>query len=134
MRKKNSEDPTSVIVRKISDAEWVVMQVVWDQEAVTANEVVDVLDGKQDWKPKTVHTLLRRLVDKEALNYEKSGREFVFRPSISRETAEKAQSRSFISRIFAGQATPFLARFLESESFAPEEIEELKRILERKQP
>jgi BlaI family penicillinase repressor len=133
MRKKTSDDQTAAIVRKISDAEWVVMQVVWDRESVTANEVVEALDGKQDWKPKTIHTLLRRLVDKEALDYEKSGREFVFRTSIPREAAEKAQSRSFISRIFEGQATPFLARFIESESFAPGEIEELKRILDRKQ-
>lgn len=134
MRKITSDENAGAIVRKISDAEWVVLRVVWDSDGITANGVVEALSGQQEWKPKTIHTLLRRLVDKEALEYEKSGREYVYRSRIDRDAAEKAQSRSFVSRIFDGRATPFLARFIESESFSPDEIEELKRILDKKQP
>jgi BlaI family transcriptional regulator, penicillinase repressor len=134
MRKKNQTlSSASAVVAKISDAEWVVMRVLWRRGRATANEVVDALADHQDWKPKTIHTLLRRLVDKGVLDYKKSGREYVFRPLVDRESAEQVQSRSFISRIFEGKTTPFLARFIERESFSPEEIEELKRLLDSKQ-
>ena len=78
MRKNKREIPA------ISDAEWIVMRVIWDRGQVTANEMVDALEGKQDWKPKTIHTLLRRLTDKGVLEFEKSGREYVFSPVIER--------------------------------------------------
>lgn len=132
--RKQRVDQAATVAKSISDAEWRVMRVVWEKEPVTAKEVVEGLVGKQAWKPKTIHTLLRRLVDKEALGFERNGREYVFRSLIDRGSAELAQSRSFISRIFGSQATaPFLTRFIECEGFTPEEIEDLKRLLDEKQ-
>ncbi len=129
MRKKKSAFSE---IPKISDAEWVVMQVVWDLGEATANAVVEALEGAQDWRPKTIHTLLRRLADKGALGFEKNGREYLFHALISRDDAERAQSQSFVRRFFNGETTPFLARFIENEDFSAEEIEELKSLLERK--
>lgn len=54
-------------VPQISDAEWRVMQVIWDKSPITANEVVDKLKNNTHWKPKTIKTLIRRLVEKKAL-------------------------------------------------------------------
>ncbi len=126
MRKNKREIPA------ISDAEWIVMRVIWDRGQVTANEMVDALEGKQDWKPKTIHTLLRRLTDKGVLEFEKSGREYVFSPVIEREEAEQAQSHLFIERIFAGKPIPFLARFMETTDLSESDIEELRKVLKKK--
>jgi BlaI family penicillinase repressor len=116
---------------KISDAEWVVMRVLWQNGPLTTNEVVDALNGT-DWKPKTIHTLLSRLVRKGALEFERKGREYSFRPLVTAEECEHALARSFLGRFFGGEIAPFLARFVESEKLKPSEIEELKRILDRK--
>ena len=53
----------------ISDAEWDVMQVAWAAapQPVTASEVVEKLAGRKGWNPKTVRTLLNRLMNKGAL-------------------------------------------------------------------
>lgn len=126
MRKETDASP------RISDAEWVLMRVLWSRGKATANEVVAELDDQQDWKPKTIHTLLRRLADKGALGYEKSGREFVFFPTIDRDQAEQAHSKTFISSVLAGRAVPFLARFLEAENLSDDEIAELQAILDRR--
>ena len=126
MRKNNREIPS------ISDAEWVVMRVIWDRGRVTANEMVEALEGQQDWKPKTVHTLLRRLADKGVLQFEKSGREYVFSPLIEREEAEEVQSHLFIERIFAGKPIPFLARFMETTDLSESDIAELRKVLKKK--
>ena len=115
---------------KISDAEWVVMRVVWKGGPLTTNEVVNALD-ETHWKPKTIHTLLSRLVRKGALEFERKGREYLFRPLVDAEECEQAVAQSFLSRFFGGEIAPFLARFVESEKLKPSEIEELKRILDR---
>ena len=119
-------------IPKISDAEWVVMRALWRSSPMTTNQVVDALDDSTHWKPKTIHTLLSRLVRKGALEFERKGREYLFRPLVTAAECEHAATRSFLSRFFDGELAPFLARFLESEKLKPSEIEELKRILERK--
>jgi BlaI family penicillinase repressor len=119
---------------RISDAEWVVMKVVWERVTLTTNQVVDALHDQTDWKPKTIHTLLSRLVRKGALGFEKKGREYLFRPLVTAEECEYEATRSFLGRFFGGELAPFLARFVEKEKLKPDEIEELKRILDGKQP
>jgi BlaI family transcriptional regulator, penicillinase repressor len=116
---------------KISDAEWVVMKVLWDRGPLTTGAVVEALNSS-DWKPKTIHTLLGRLVRKGALTFERKGREYLFQPLVSADECEHAVSRSFLERFFGGELAPFLARFVEREKLKPSEIEELKRILDRK--
>jgi BlaI family transcriptional regulator, penicillinase repressor len=116
----------------ISDAELVVMKVVWGRPPVTANEVVAALEPRTDWKPKTIHTLLSRLVRKGALSFEKRGREHLFRPLIDAEDYAHAASRSFLQQLFDGEIAPFLACFLEREKLSPAEIRELHRILDEK--
>jgi len=118
---------------RISDAELVVMKAVWEKAPVTANQVVEALERRRHWKPKTVHTLLRRLVRKGALDFDKKGRQHHFRPLVDSADYTHAASRSFLSRFFDGQVAPFLARFLEREKLSRQEIEELRRILEDKQ-
>jgi BlaI family penicillinase repressor len=118
----------------ISDAEWVVMKVVWERPPITANQVVRALEGETDWKPKTIHTLLRRLVLKGALACDKMGREHLFRPIVDVDHCRHAASRTFLHRLFDGELAPFLATFLKREKLSHAEIEELKRILDAKEP
>ena len=127
-RKTGAPHPPS-----ISDAELVVMKVVWEKSSVTANQVVEALGNHKEWKPKTIQTLLSRLVQKGALEFERKGREYEFRPLIKSGDFIHAASRSFLHRIFDGEIAPFLACFLEREKLTPDEIKELRRILDQKQ-
>jgi len=119
---------------KISDAEWLVLKAVWQLETPTAREVVEQLKDETDWKPKTIHTLLGRLVQKGALATEKPGREYVFKPLVAERDCRLAASRSFLEKVFDGEIAPFLACFLERKKLTRKEIEELKSILEEKAP
>ena len=115
---------------RISDAEWRVMEVLWDLGEATANQVVSALDGEAEWKPKTVHTMLRRLLDKGALEHHKQGREYVYRPGVEARECQLAESRSFLDKVFDGKVVPLVAAFVEREDLSREEIDELKKILE----
>jgi len=127
MTKKRSKS-----LPKISDAEWVVMRALWSGGAMTTNQVVDALDASTHWKPKTIHTLLSRLVRKGALTFERKGREYLFTPRVNAAECEREVAQSFLGRFFGGELAPFLARCVEQERLKPSEIEELKRILEGK--
>jgi len=118
---------------QISDAEWQVMKIFWENEPLTANEVIEKFDGATSWKPKTIKTLLGRLVKKKAITFNKDGRAYVYYPLIAENDCVKAESQSFLERVFSGSLNVMFANFLEGKNLSIAEIEELKRILDQKQ-
>ena len=116
----------------ISDAEWDVMQVLWDTAPLTANEVVERIAARNDWNPRTVKTLLNRLVKKGALGYETEGNRYRYSPRVSRDECVGRESRSFLSRVFGGAVGPMLAHFVNEAPLTPEEIQALRKVLERR--
>jgi BlaI family penicillinase repressor len=116
---------------QISDAEWDVMKVLWDKGQAGAQEVTQALAVERNWRPQTVKTLLNRLVKKGALAYAEEGRRFIYRPKISKDAVIKAESRSFLSRVFDGAVTPALVHFLKLGNLNRNDIEELKRAIDR---
>jgi len=119
-------------IPRISESEWQVMKLLWAESPATANKIVEELSLRTTWKPKTIKTLLNRLVKKQALGYEKKGREYHYYPLVAETECVKAESRSFLKRFYGGATKPMLAAFLESEDLSPEEIKELKQLLDRK--
>ena len=117
---------------RISDAEWQVMQVLWSKSGLTADEVVAALGDTVVWNARTIRTLINRLLRKQAVTFTKEGRKYRYRPAVSRERCVRQERRSFIQRVYGGTVTPMLAAFIEEAGLSGEDIEELKRVLERK--
>ena len=125
--------PRKKTIPSISDAEWTVMKVLWEHDRPqSSREVVDALAPHTDWKPKTIHTLLARLVRKGALTTTKEGREYQFTAAVRAEECQREVTRSFLDRVFDGEVAPFLACFVRENKLTKAEIAELKRILEGK--
>lgn len=114
---------------QISDAEYEVMKVVWKYAPVNTNEVTERLVQTTAWSPKTIQTLLKRLVSKKALTYEKQGRIFVYTPLVKESEYIHRKSTSFVKRYFDGNLTAFLSSYLETDSLSPAEIDSLRRLL-----
>jgi BlaI family penicillinase repressor len=118
---------------QISDTEWQVMKILWASEPLTANEVIKKIEGLTSWKPKTVKTLLGRLVKKNAISFDKDGRTYVYYPLVSEDECVKAESHSFLEKVFSGALNVMFANFLEEIQLSKKEIAELKHILEQKE-
>jgi len=112
----------------ITDAEWEVMNVLWEKSPCTALEVAEALHRH----PKTVKTLLGRLARKNVLRFREEGNRYVYSPAIPRQRYVRDESASFIDRVFGGETTPALVHFVRSSRMTQEEIDELRRILDEK--
>lgn len=116
---------------KISETEWEIMRVVWAQHPITAADIITRLAAADpSWHPKTARTLLARLVEKKALDYEERGRVYVYEPRVSEEECVAAASGSFLDRVFGGALSPMLAHFIEQRRLTPKELGELRALLE----
>ncbi|MFH0908314.1 MAG: BlaI/MecI/CopY family transcriptional regulator [bacterium] len=119
-------------VPKISEAEWEVMKVIWEKSPVTAQDVIGKLGDRMEWSPRTIKTLLGRLVKKGALKFEAQGKSYLYRPGVAMDKCVKVESESFVDRVFGGAAAPMLVHFVKNAKLSPGDIRELRKILEEK--
>lgn len=117
----------------ISEAEWEVMELVWAHAPISAQDVHAALGKQRKWTEGTVKTLLRRLLKKGALRYVLESKRYLYSPRVARELLVRAESESFRKRVFRGHSSPMLAHFVKHAELAPEEIRELRRLLQEKQ-
>lgn len=116
----------------ISESEWTVMEVLWESSPRSASDVAKTLKESTGWAENTVRTLLTRLVEKGALKVaDEAGSPKLYSPAVKREACVKAESQSFLERIFQGAAKPLLVHFAKNARLTPDEVRELKRILDQ---
>jgi len=117
---------------KIAESEWKVMKVLWSRaEPMPAYDIIQALSS-EEWQPKTVKTLLSRLVKKKALGYRTYKNLYLYYPIVSESECVKLESESFLKRCFGGNLEPMLAHFVEERRLGKGQIAELKRILDQK--
>lgn len=119
-------------VPSISEAEYQVMKIIWQKSPISTNEVVEKLEKMTAWKPKTIQTLLSRLVKKGALEYVKQGRVFVYTPLIQEKEILENENTSFIERFYDGMANSMVVNLLEQDKLSEEDMNELKQLLDEK--
>jgi BlaI family penicillinase repressor len=116
---------------RISEAEWEIMKICWASSPITAQDIIDTLAVTDAWHPKTVKTLLNRLVKKRALGFKRQGRAYLYEPLVAEKNCVTAESESFLDRVFGGSLQPLLAHFAETRKLSSAEIQELKRLLKQ---
>lgn len=114
---------------QISEAEFEVMKIVWKYAPISTNEITERLTRTTAWSPKTIHTLIKRLVNKGALTYEKQSRVFVYTPLIGEKEYIGHESSSFLKRFYNGNLTAMVSSYLENEQMTEAEIDTLRTLL-----
>ncbi len=117
----------------ISDAEWQVMEAVWTltPPGALAADIVESLRASTNWSPNTIKTMLNRLVKKGVLRAEADGRRYLYSAAVTREQCVRQEGRSFLDRVFGGEAGAMLAHFARHAKLSPAEIKALKAILDQ---
>lgn len=114
----------------ISDAESVVMEVLWSAGLPMACEdVVRALANRTDWQEATVKTFLGRLLRKGAVRAAKDGRRYLYSPVLTRQRWLSVESQRLLKRMFGGRIAPLVAHFGEHHRLSREDIAELRRVV-----
>jgi BlaI family transcriptional regulator, penicillinase repressor len=113
----------------ISEAESVVMEVLWGQNPLSSEAVVAALANEQDWQEATIKTLLNRLLKKGAVRATKEQRRYLYSPVLTREQWLSDESKGFLNRLFNGRVDPMVAHFGQHEKLSKKDIADLKRII-----
>lgn len=133
-------------VEKISDSEWRIMRAIWSSPnampyekpaagnaspGITGNEIIAGVQAETGWSPKTVRTLLSRLVEKDVLHAEKHDGILHYSAKHSQEEAVRIHGNYFLERVFEGNARDLLVHFLKDGNLSQADAEELQALLEK---
>ncbi|MDU5723205.1 MAG: BlaI/MecI/CopY family transcriptional regulator [Clostridium butyricum] len=116
-------------ISKISDSEWTIMEIIWQNSHCTAMFIIKKLENSTDWKPKTIKTLIRRLVDKGVVGYEQEGREYKYYSLVDESECKKNEGISFLKRVYGGSLKAMMLNFLESDDVSQNDIDDLRKYL-----
>jgi BlaI family penicillinase repressor len=114
----------------VSEAESVVLAVLWRAGPMDTEAVVAALTPRQQWQESTIKTLLNRLLKKGAIQAKKTGRRYVYTPVLTREQWLSSESEGLLDRLFGGRVAPLVAHFSRQRKLTKKDIAELKLLIE----
>ena len=117
---------------KISEAEYKIMEFIWENYPINTNDITNKLIEKTKWNEKTIHTLISRLAKKGVISYIKEGRQFVYSPAFDKQEYLNQQNKSFLNKFYNGTLNLMVMNFMQKNKLSKQEIEELKKILDNK--
>lgn len=117
----------------ISEAEWFVIKTLWKAAPLSASEIIESLREETQWNPKTIHTLISRLVSKGVVGVDKNSAYHLYFPMITEAEYRDTQTESFIKKVFNGSPQLLLSHFIKREKLSRQELDELKALLDSQQ-
>jgi len=121
-------------VERIGEAEFAVMEVLWDAAPLTAAEVAERSPVDRGWSMATVKTMLGRLLAKGVVTHEEEGRRYLYRPALTRDDYLAQESARLVDRLFGGKVTPLVAHLAQRDRLSPKDIVEIEALLKALKP
>ncbi len=117
-------------MQSLFDSEMKVMQILWEQEPISAKQISLIAAQTIGWNKNTTYTILKKLEAKGFLHREDPG--FICTSLCSRSQVQRAETRRLIDRLFGGSQKALFSALLEDESLSPEELHQLRELIEGK--
>jgi BlaI family penicillinase repressor len=115
---------------KLTEAEWQIMNALWDQWPATARQIADGLGDEVNWAYTTIKTMLTRLVEKNAVKETKKGNISIYEPILTKAGAQRSALKSLVNQAFDGAFGPLMHFMLEDKTLSKDDKEQLKKVIE----
>lgn len=115
---------------KLFDSELKLMDILWENEPVSAKELSILAAERIGWNKNTTYTVLKKLVNKNVIQRSEPG--FICTSLIKKDDVRKAETESLIQRLYNGSKKALFSALLEEEPLSEDELKELREMLEKR--
>ena len=115
----------------LSDGEWKIMNLLWQQAPRTIMQLTAALQKEMDWGKHTVITMLNRMEKKGAVRYEEGPRAKQYYPEVRKEEVAAQETKGFLDKVYEGSLSLMVNSMVSRKQVSREELEELYAILKR---
>lgn len=116
---------------RCTEAEWKIMEVLWDSAPRTMSEITKALEPSTGWTRHTVITLLKRMQEKGTVAVDESGEVKTYTPLLTQEEASKEQTNKLLHRVFSGKAALLINHLVDSGEITLKEMDELMDMMRK---
>ena len=117
------------MVVQVTEAEWKIMECLWDHAPQTMGEITATLEPATGWTRQTVITLLKRITEKGAVSMDDSGRAKKYIPLITREEASTVETHKFLDHVFKGKASLLVNHLVDSGELSADDLQQILDIM-----
>ena len=114
---------------QVTDAEWKIMECLWDHAPQTMGEITATLEPATGWTRQTVITLLKRMTEKGAVSMDDTGRAKKYTPLITREEASAEETHKLLDHVFKGKASLLVNQLVDSGNLTEEDLKEILKAM-----
>ena len=114
---------------QVTDAEWKIMECLWDHAPQTMGEITATLEPATGWTRQTVITLLKRMAEKGAVSMDDTGRAKKYTPLITREEASAEETHKLLNHVFKGKASLLVNQLVDSGNLTEEDLQEILKAM-----
>jgi BlaI family penicillinase repressor len=115
---------------RISEAEWDLLEALWQRRRSTARELADDLRPTRGWARTTVNTMLDRMAAKGLVSVRRVGNVQEYEPKLEAGDARRSAWRRFVEQAFGGAVAPALQFIASDAKLTSRQKAALRRLLE----
>jgi BlaI family penicillinase repressor len=130
-QKQNKKTEQNKAKAELTEAQWIIMKVIWENEPCAAGTVQEALENSKDWAYSTVKTTMDRMANKGFLKIQKIRNLQLFSSVISEVDAKRGEFRKMLKRAFDGALTPMMQFLIEHEGLSKTESQQLRKLVNK---
>lgn len=115
---------------KLFDSELKLMEMIWQNEPVSAKQLSVLTEKSVGWNKNTTYTVIKKLIEKNIVL--RTEPNFICTSLVKKEDVRKAETNTLISKLFNGSKKAFFSALLEDESLTEDELDELRQMIEKR--
>ena len=119
------------MAEQCTEAEWKIMEVLWESSPRTMSEITKTLEPATGWTRHTVITLLKRMQEKGTVAVDEGGDVKRYTPLLSQEEASSQQTKKLLSHVFSGRASLLINHLVDSGEITLKEMEDLMDMMRK---
>jgi BlaI family penicillinase repressor len=121
----------ATLTRRPTEAELAILNVLWDHGPLPVREIHGLMDADKPTGYTTVLKLLQIMTEKGLVNRDDSTRTHVFEAAYSEDQTQQQLVGDLLDRAFDGSAAKLVLRALEARAASPEELAEIRKLLDK---
>ena len=114
----------------LSENEWYIMQILWENSSATLRELCDALSESKGWTKHAISSFLKRMQEKGAISVDESGKVKRYLPLWDKEETILEETHSIMDRVYQGNLLLMVSNAVKEQKLSKIEIDELKKMLD----
>jgi predicted transcriptional regulator len=119
-------------IHRLGDLQLRIMQILWQREHATVNEVHAALADERSLAYTTIATMLRKMEERGLVAHRLEGRSFVYHAAVPAEAVSRGMADHLLDRLFEGSLADMVQHLITTREVSSAELSRIEQLIASK--